>query len=235
MREYFESIQVDGFAIIPHIVDSEMVSQLREELESVSSDEAVSRRGQSPYGIRNLLNVVPATRALAGHDALRALVDPILGKRAEVVRGIFFDKTPRANWKVAWHQDLTIAVREKRHVNGFRSWSIKAGIVHVQPPVAVLRNILTVRLHLDDTDQSNGALKVIAGSHRHGRMSAAEIQRWRGEGSAVTCAVPRGGVLVMRPLLLHASSASTDPARRRVVHLEYSSTELPGGLQWYGS
>ena len=235
MREYIESLEVDGFAIIPHIVDSEMVSQLRKELESVSSDEAVRRRGQSPYGIRNLLNVAPAISALAEHDALRALVDPILGKQAQVIRGIYFDKTPETNWKVAWHQDLTIAVRQQRPVNGFRSWSIKAGIVHVQPPVAVLENILTVRLHLDDTGQSNGALKVIAGSHKDGRMSAIEIQRWRERKSAVTCAVPQGGVLVMRPLLLHASSASTEPAHRRVVHLEYSSIELPGGLQWYGS
>jgi ectoine hydroxylase-related dioxygenase (phytanoyl-CoA dioxygenase family) len=105
----------------------------------------------------------------------------------------------------------------------------------VQPPAEVLASILTVRLHLDDADEAGGALKVVPGSHRYGRLSPAEIQRLKGSAGVVTCAVKRGGALLMRPLLLHASSAAARPLHRRVLHLEYSAHKLPGGLEWYGS
>ncbi len=31
----------------------------------------------------------------------------------------------------------------------------------------------------------------------------------------------------------HASPACKMPKPRRVIHLEYSSAELPGGVRWY--
>lgn len=157
----------------------------------------------------------------------------MLGRKARVVRGIYFDKHRDANWKVAWHQDVTIAVREKTEVEGFGPWSIKAGITHVQPPVWVLERMLALRLHLDYADLTNGALHVLSGSHKYGRLSARDIQTMKEKCRVVTCPVPAGGVMLMRPLLLHASSAATHPRRRRVLHLEYSASELPGGLAWY--
>lgn len=106
------------------------------------------------------------------------LVRPLLpGPVSPVaVRGIYFDKSPAANWLVPWHQDLTLALRERREVSGFGPWSVKDGIPHVQPPVALLEKMITLRLHLDDTDETNGALRVVPGSHVHGRLTAAEIQ-----------------------------------------------------------
>lgn len=235
MKEYVEDIKTHGFTIVPDLIDSETVFWLQAELTGVTSSEAVSQGRENSFSIRNLLNIVPAIRVLAKQDALMSVVEPILGKEARVVRGTFFDKTPEANWKVPWHQDLTIAVRQRFDVDGFGPWSVKAGIIHVQPPISVLENILAVRLHLDNTDESNGALKVIPGSHTQGRASIEETQRWKQTGRAVACPVPRGGVLAMRPLLLHASSTSHNPSHRRVVHLEFSSSQLPEGLEWHGS
>jgi ectoine hydroxylase-related dioxygenase (phytanoyl-CoA dioxygenase family) len=171
-------------------------------------------------------------RELARSQYVRSLVEPVIGAHLFVVRAIFFDKTPEANWKVAWHQDLSIAVRRRVEAEGFGAWSEKAGVVHVQPPAEILRDMLTVRLHLDASDETNGSLKVLPGSHLHGRLGADEIQRWRESAEPVVCHVPRGGALLMRPLLLHASSASTKPRHRRVIHLEFATRELPGGLEW---
>jgi ectoine hydroxylase-related dioxygenase (phytanoyl-CoA dioxygenase family) len=98
-----------------------------------------------------------------------------------------------------------------------------------------LETILTVRIHLDRTDGSNGALKVIPGSHLHGRLSPEEINGSKENGPTFRCDIPAGGVMLMRPLLLHASSPATTPQRRRVLHLEYSATQLPDGLERYGS
>jgi ectoine hydroxylase-related dioxygenase (phytanoyl-CoA dioxygenase family) len=159
----------------------------------------------------------------------------MLGREARVVRGIFFNKTVEANWKVAWHQDLTIAVREQIDVEDYGPWSVKASIVHVQPPIAILENMLTIRVHLDDTDELNGALHVIPGSHKSGRLLAEEIQDWKEKRNSVTCRIERGGAMIMRPLLLHSSSAAIDQRHRRVLHLEYCSAKLPNVLKWYES
>jgi ectoine hydroxylase-related dioxygenase (phytanoyl-CoA dioxygenase family) len=148
------------------------------------------------------------------------------------VRGILFDKLPEANWKVPWHQDLSIAVRGRVDVAGFGPWSVKAGVPHVQPPLPLLENMLALRLHLDDCDAANGPLRVIPRSHTGGRLSPTAIRAWRSQQAAVACLVPRGGALLMRPLLLHASSPALRPGHRRVIHLEFAAEGLPGGLQW---
>jgi ectoine hydroxylase-related dioxygenase (phytanoyl-CoA dioxygenase family) len=179
-----------------------------------------------------LLQTVPEVRDLVESPAIRALAEPVLGQSAFVVRSIFFDKTPQANWKVTWHQDLTIAVRERIDVPGFTAWSVKDGVVHVQPNVEVLERMLTVRLQLDDCNSANGPLQVLPGSHKSGKLNAAKISEWRKREKPVVCAVPRGGALLMRPLLLHSSSTAAQPNHRRVVHLEFAANALPGGLSW---
>lgn len=227
------SIERNGFALVPGVADIATVAGLLAAFGEVEGPAAIRRRG-TVHAVRNLLEVVPPVRDLARSAAVRALVEPVLGAECFAVRGILFDKTPDANWKVAWHQDLTIAVRERRDVEGFGPWSEKAGIAHVQPPAAVLERMLTVRVHLDPCGIQNGPVQVIAGSHLHGRMSPEQVDAWREREAAIPCTSPVGGALVMRPLLLHASSPSTVPDHRHVVHLEFGAGELPGGLEWHG-
>ena len=224
-------VRRDGFAVVPRALDEGALSAFEESLENVAHGEGVLRRG-GVYAIRNLFAVLPAARELANSAAVRALVEPVLGPDAFVVRGVLFDKTPAAPWKVAWHQDLTVAVRGRAEVEGFGPWSLKAGVQHVQPPARVLEGLLAVRLHLDDCGDSNGPLRVLPGSHLYGRLSAEEITRRRESASPVTCLVQRGGAVLMRPLLLHSSPAPQLPRRRRVVHLEFANAPLPCGLEW---
>lgn len=233
--ELIGKLKRDGYAIVPDCVDCKTIDVIRAELESARPGSLVRQRSGRAYGIRNLLDVIPSARELANSAPLRSLVEAVLGHRARVVRGIYFDKHRDANWKVAWHQDLTIAVRRKIEADGYSSWSVKAGIPHVQPPVAILENMLALRLHLDDTDEANGALRVIPGSHRYGRLDAQAIPHLKEHHGIVTCPVNKGGAMLMRPLLLHASSAATLPRHRRVLHFEYSSASLPEGMDWYES
>ena len=164
-----------------------------------------SRSAVQVYAIRNLLDVVPAVRQVAGSASVRRLVEPLLGPNAFPVQGIFFDKPADANWKVPWHQDLSIPVKARVEVPGFGPWSMKAGVPHVQAPSELLERMLIVRLHLDENTEMNGPLRVIAGSHRHGRLGREQLEWWRDHSEEVVCTVPRGGALLMRPLLLHAS------------------------------
>lgn len=227
------SVEQDGFAVVEAVVPQAPIDALLPVLADVDHEGAIERRG-SVHAVRNLLEAVPPVQTLARSEAIRNLVESVLGPGCFVVRGILFDKTPEANWKVAWHQDLTIAVREQKEAPGFGPWSEKAGIPHVQPPPEVLERMLTVRVHLDDCGLENGPVQVIPGSHRHGRLSTAEVTRLRGNHEPVPCTSARGGVLLMRPLILHASSPATVAGHRRVVHLEFAAEELPHGLEWHG-
>lgn len=227
-----EQIAQNGFAIVPEVLNTAEISQLIHCLNEVNDPGSIRRRG-GVYAIRNLLDVVPEVRQLAKSRAIRRLIEPILGPSAFSVRGLLFDKTPAANWKVPWHQDLSIAVSERIPLVGFGPWSTKAGVLHVQPPVEILEGMVAVRIHLDNCGESNGALKVIPGSHSKGRFTAQQISTLRQVAEEVSCPIGPGGVLLMRPLLLHASSPSQSPLHRRVIHLEFASSKLPGGLRWF--
>ena len=225
------AVEIDGFAIVEEVLSRSAVDRLIHALEHFSDIESMNRQG-SVFAVRNLIDASPEVKALAESAGVRSLVKPVLGTRFFPVRGILFDKIPGANWKVPWHQDVTIAVRERIETQGFGPWSTKAGVLHVQPPASVLEHMVSVRLHLDQSDQDNGALRVIPGSHRHGRIPESAIPLMR-QTPEVVCAVGSGGALLMRPLLLHASSPSIVPAHRRVIHLDFASVELPNGLQWF--
>lgn len=185
-------------------------------------------------GARNILMESDTVRALARAPAVRDVAEWVLGPECFVVRGILFDKTPTTNWKVIWHQDLSIAVSERIDVPGFGPWSEKAGVAHVQPPAALLARMLAVRVHLDACTADNGPVRVLPGSHRAGRLTTDAIEHWKTTMEPVTCVVARGGLLAFRPLLLHASSPARHPAHRRVVHFEFAADSLPDGLAWHG-
>ena len=227
-REQFER---DGFVILPGLFGDAECDALNAELTPLF--EAQQHRAKSRIGgVRNLLAFSPCVAAIATAPKAISLLAALGAPGAFPVRSIFFDKTPDANWVVAWHQDVQIAVAERLEVPGFGPWTTKAGVTHVQPPAAILEEMFTVRLHLDDCDETNGALRVVPGSHAQGVLSSKALEESKHK-LAVTCSVPKGGILVMRPLLLHASSSAQVPGHRRVLHLEYATLPLPGGLRWH--
>jgi hypothetical protein len=221
-----------GFAVINEVIDQQTISSLIEDFEGLRQSPATQPKPGRLAGIRDLLRVVPAVGRLVEDESLKFLVSTAIGTDARLVRSLLFDKTPKANWKVSWHQDLTIAVRERREVEGFGQWTTKAGIPHVQPPVGILERMVALRIHLDNTDESNGALKVIPRSHRLGRLAQKQVQDIIATAEAIVCAVDLGGIMMMRPLLLHSSSSGSKPGHRRVIHLEFAGGTLPGGLAW---
>jgi len=221
-----DSVLRDGFAVVPGVLGAAAVDLLIAAVDRAGPLDAVLRREGDVYGMRDLLRAIPEVRRLAGSPALLDLVEPVLGPGAFAVRGLLFDKSPGANWGVAWHQDLTISVLGRVASPGFGPWTTKAGIPHVRPPIGVLEAMLTLRVHLDDCGDDQGPLRVLPGSHRGGR---ARLEA----GAAVDCLVGRGGVVMIRPLLLHASSAASEPRHRRVIHLEYAAGPLPGGVEWF--
>lgn len=224
-------IAVAGYAIVSNAVDRFKISRLINVLADLPDDVATRRRnGRGAFARRNLLKI-PEVRELSVSPVLLGLVTKALGGSPFPVRGILFDKTADANWVVPWHQDLSIAVAERMETVGFGPWSVKAGVTHVQPPLGILQQMVTVRLHLDDCRADNGPLRVIPGSHRS-ILTPEELSARVASGLAVACHASAGDLLLMAPLILHASSPATSPTNRRVIHLEYAATPLPGGLRW---
>jgi len=210
-----------GFEIVPGALEEAEREELLAELGPIA---VAGKRG---------VLASPIIRVLCRSERMLALVAPHLQGSPVAVRTIFFDKSPDSNWLVPWHQDLTIAVHARVDVPGFGPWSTKEGVTHVQPPLQLLEQMLTIRLHLDAADEANGALRVLPGSHRLGRLNAETIRSIRAEQSEVLCTAAAGDALVMRPLLLHASSRSRSAMHRRVLHIEYAGFDLPGGLRWH--
>jgi hypothetical protein len=183
-------------------------------------------------GHRNLAARVPLVTQLASSSSILKLVQRGSSGKPVLVRSILFDKTAEINWLVPWHQDLSIAVKERRDIPRYGPWSLKDGIPHVQPPTEILQSIITLRLHLDDCDETNGALRVVPRSHDLGRIDSSQFRKLRQIEGEVVCSMMAGDALLMRPLLLHSSSPALVPCRRRVIHLEFSSCSLEGGLEW---
>ena len=227
-----EQIDKNGFAIQENVLSVQEVSKLLIAVAQIDGSNSVRKRS-GVFAVRNLLDVSPEVSELASSSAIRDLVEPILGPTFLPVRGILFDKIADANWRVPWHQDVTIAVQERVDIEGFGPWSMKADVLHVQPPAYILEGMLSVRLHLDPCGEANGALRVIPGSHREGKIPEEKIAIIRERSSERVCELGVGGILLMRPLLLHASSPSQIPEHRRVVHIDFAAVKLPGDMNWF--
>ena len=214
-------VRDQGYAIARNVLGQ---ADLDELLTSLGPADGAGRRGMLRH---------PHVAELATSPAMWNLAAAHLRQPPVPVRAIYFDKSPQTNWLVAWHQDLTLALAAKRDVAGYGPWSVKAGVPHAQAPADALQEMITLRLHLDDTDSSNGALKVLPGSHQHGVLSSQDIHDWQAHHPPNLCKAAAGDVMLMRPLLLHASSKSQSDRHRRILHIEYAGFTLPADLQWH--
>ena len=180
------------------------------------------------FSIRELLKEIPELLPLCINDNLKRILSTF-DKDLFLTKALFFNKTPNANWYVTWHQDTPINVKEKIETDKYHGWTSKEGITSVIPPEHILQESYTIRIHLDDTNEDNGALRIIPGSHKkiHDDQSIHLIT----QSSLDTISeVQAGGIQIMKPLLLHASSKAPNQKQRRVIHLEFNQLELDGQL-----
>lgn len=203
-----------GFVKVKKILEDIEILRLTEQLPSVRA------------GLRNLLKL-PWVSELSQHPKLLAYVRLILGNTAFPFRATCFDKHPQANWLVPWHQDLVIPVEHQVALRGWGPWSKKDNVLYVQPPTLIMEQVLAVRIHLDPCLSDNGALRVLPQTHQLGRLSPKDITTLQQQIAPQVCTANAGDVLLMRPLLLHASSKAIAFGHRRVIHFEYAAAQLP--------
>ncbi|MGF7074790.1 phytanoyl-CoA dioxygenase family protein [Mucilaginibacter sp. 3215] len=220
----------DGFTVMDDIYTGAEVNTVINVIESADRSGPLFRQTADVFAIRQFLKAVPDVSPLLLNNKLKNIISDIFGDGYFVVKSIYFDKPGSSNWFVAWHQDLTISVDGKIDIAGYSPWTVKQNQFAVQPPLHILQDNFTVRIHLDDTNENNGALKVLPGSHLKEIYRPENID-WQQE-TEVSCNVQAGGIMIMRPLLMHASSRTTNNKKRRVAHIEFSRVTLADEIDW---
>jgi hypothetical protein len=216
-----DDFEKDGFAVLPGVLEPHECEQLAE---------AISPKASVSGGTRCLLSQ-PWCASLADRLRRSPLLSGLLVAAPVAVQCNYFEKSLARNWLVPLHQDLSIPVAERVASGELRGWSGKEGVLFVQPPVSVLEQLVAVRLHLDACTAADGPLRVVPGSHLMGRLDAIATRGAK----PTACTADRGAALVMRPLLLHASSKSQGASLRRVLHFVFGPASLPHGLRWHHS
>lgn len=208
-------VESQGFAIISQVLARSDVARL---------DERLTRKTlpRSRAGMRHALRH-PDVLAVARHPRLLDIAREILECDPLPFRATLFEKSPASNWLVVWHQDTALPLRERRTIPEWGPWSVKDGVIYAHAPAHALSTVIALRLHLDDCFAENGPLRVLPGTHTMGVLNDDAIHDLSIQIAPVDCLVPQGGVLVMRPLIVHASSKSRSAMRRRVLHIEYAA------------
>jgi hypothetical protein len=214
----------DGAAHFPDVLLASDLAALRD-----LADRTVGARPGARLREASALEAVLATTGAVG-----ALAARLTSPAARPVRAVMFDKTPDANWAVAWHQDRTLPVRARVEVEGFGPWSTKDGALHVAPPFEILARMVTLRIHLDPVDAANAPLRAALGSHRQGHVAAAEVAARVAEHTVIDCLAEAGDVWAYATPILHASDRAEPPRRRRVLQVDYADFDLSDGLAWAG-
>jgi ectoine hydroxylase-related dioxygenase (phytanoyl-CoA dioxygenase family) len=215
--DWSSTVREFGYGLVPGIFTQREVFHL---LQQIEGDQMPRTRA----GIRHAMRSSHVAR-VARDARMMAIAQQILGADAVAFRATLFAKLPDSNWLVGWHQDTALPLRERREVAGWGPWSVKDGVNYAHAPAEALEKILALRMHLDDSTTDNGPLRVLPGTHARGVLTDDQMHAIAEHTTSVDCLMPIGGVIAMRPLVIHASSKSRTEHPRRVLHIEY--TESP--------
>lgn len=219
-----DAVDQNGFAIVSGVLNPDKVASTLRSLNTASLR-------HTRAGIRHLMSN-PAVAALANDPRLLEIAHEVLGEEAFPFRATLFDKSQDSNWLVVWHQDTALPLRSRKETPGWGPWSVKEGINYAHAPTYALNLVIALRIHLDDSTEENGPLRVLAGTHKLGVLADEEVFRLSREKPATDCLAGQGSVLAMRPLLIHSSSKSQNDNSRRILHIEYAASVSVGdGLE----
>ncbi len=221
----------NGYAILEHFYNNKEVTALINCINhSINNDNRRFTKTKDVIAIRQLINDIPELKKILFNNPIKILLSTLFKTNYFLTKAIYFDKPKESNWFVAFHQDLSISVDKKVTLKNYKNWTYKKEQYGVQPPIAILEDTVTLRIHLDDTNQYNGALKVIPKSHLNGILRN-ESKDWNTSNQYV-CEVNKGGLMIMKPLTIHASNKTTNFKQRRVIHLEFNTKQLEPSLNW---
>jgi ectoine hydroxylase-related dioxygenase (phytanoyl-CoA dioxygenase family) len=213
--KHSNEINTEGFAIINNVYSENEIEKIISKIEKVTESKiknASFRKSGDLFAIRKFHKEIPETLPTIFNHNLREIIKMNFGENYFITKSIYFDKPEKSNWFVAYHQDLTISVDKKATIENYENWTIKQNQFAVQPPKEILEQNFTIRIHIDQTTKENGALKVINKSNKKGIVRTENIN-FENETETI-CEVEKGGIMIMKPLLFHASSKTIGMERK---------------------
>ncbi len=223
-------LEENGFSVLAALYSDNEISGILACIENAEQFGNSFVKTKDVFAIRQLIKNIPELSNLLFNKNLTALISDLSASEYFLTKAIYFDKPSTSNWFVPYHQDLSISVNKKAELENYENWTFKKGQNGVQPPIKILKDTITIRIHLDKTDKNNGALKVIPKSHLNGIVRV-DSKEWNIENEFI-CEVEKGGAMLMKPLTLHASNRTTNGKKRRVIHLEFNKHKLTKPLYW---
>ena len=226
---YKEQLNNSGYSTTPILFTNSEIENITTLITNWQKDN-IDNNNQQVFSIRRLIQKIPQLQDSLFNEPLLKLIKELGDEKTFLVKAIYFDKPEGFNWFVSYHQDISITVNEKHNIDGYSKWTAKHNQIGVVPPEKILDSIFTIRVHLDKTDSTNGALRIIPKSHLNGIQNIKDLEHLKQ--TEILCNVEKGQTMLMKPLTFHASSKSEMTNRRRVIHLEFSSKELELPLKW---
>lgn len=140
-------LEENGYSILTDLYSENEISQILICLENAQQDGNTVLKTKDLFAIRQLIKNVPDLTNLLFNKKLTDLISDLSESEYFLTKAIYFDKPSESNWFVAYHQDLSISVNEKADLKNYVNWTFKKGQYGVQPPIKVLKDTITIRIH----------------------------------------------------------------------------------------
>jgi non-heme Fe2+,alpha-ketoglutarate-dependent halogenase len=179
----------------------------------------VLKSGRDSYSINSYQAKCAGIFDICMNVRIRRMVKDLIGPSFVCWGSHLLCKMPGDPKRIAWHQDAP-------------HW-----------PLAPSRTV-TAWLAIDDTDQANGAMRIIPGSHRGGSLpfcpslsDSSNLLHHRvdvgdSELQAVFLELAAGRISIHSDLLLHSSEPNRSVRRRCGLAIRYAATDVSAGGGW---
>jgi ectoine hydroxylase-related dioxygenase (phytanoyl-CoA dioxygenase family) len=204
-----------GYVLVPAVFDADEVQAMRDAigriLDGVSGTEhdrdhtwkgshvaEAERKKLQLKGFHDLPYHDAVFTRMVAHPRLVGMLTSLIGPNVQLHHTKMLVKPPEQGAPFPMHQDYPYFPHE-RHT------------------------VLAASVHLDDTDEENGCLHVIPGSHRWGPLEAEGESKSLDYGleSGVPCPAAAGDVLFFNYLTVHGSGVNGSSRTRRNVLFQY--------------
>ena len=211
-----ESFEREGYALFPHVLDADLIMEASDHVEWLQRQHPDLRPEQLGH---TLMTEDPFWVRLISDDRLLDIAQQFIGPDIALFASHYISKPPFDGQPVLWHQDGSY-------------WPLDP------------MEVVTLWLAVDDSNPENGCMRVIPHTQHTDLQEMkrrTDVQNVLNSGmdaslvdetNAVDCTLPRGGVSVHHPNLIHGSNANHSPHRRCGLTIRYIPTStriLPRG------
>lgn len=182
-----------GFSILKYIYTKREIRNIKRELHRHFKE-----TNKHITDIKDLFKDIPSIKPLLFNQNLSKILKSIC-ETPLLSEATYTERPNNSKEYLSWHQDFDFGKKE----NGNKQ-----------------KSSFLVFIYLDDVDHKNGALGVVPGSHNK-ILSDAEIETIANNSIPYVCETPSGGLLLMKPLLLHAWQEPTSQMKRGVIKLGF--------------